>query len=73
MAVHAGEFGGCAIAVTTEEFRHELFGLRHRIVSATVTREGKDLRYYPGSALDGRDEAELVELAARGARTLHRE
>jgi hypothetical protein len=69
MAVHAGEFRGCAITVTTEEFRHELFGLRHRTVSVTVTREGRDLGYHPGSALEGRDEAELVELAAQGART----
>ena len=69
MAVHTGEFRGCEIAATTEEFRHDLFGLRHRVVSVTVTREGKDLGYQLGSALDGRDEAALVELAARGART----
>jgi hypothetical protein len=69
MGVHTGDFRGCEVTVTTEEFRHELFGLRHRVVSVTVTRGGKDLGYQLGSALDGRDEAELVELAARGART----
>jgi len=68
VAIHAGDFRGCAISVRTEEFRHELFGLRYRVVSSTVIHAGKDLGYV-ASAIEGRDESELVEKAATAART----
>jgi hypothetical protein len=68
MSVHAGEFRGCAITVTTEQYQDELFGPRHRVTSVTVTRDGEDLGYPLAIELKGKDEAELVELAARGAR-----
>lgn len=69
MAVHTGEFRGCTISVATEEFRHELFGLRYRVIAVTVTRGGKDLGYHLSTTIDGRAEAEVVEKAAVGART----
>ena len=69
MSVHTGEFRGCVISVTTEQYEDELFGPRHRVASVTVTRDGEDLRYPLATELTGKDEAKLVELAARGART----
>jgi hypothetical protein len=67
VAIHSGDFKGCTISVKTEEFRHELFGLRYRVVAVTVTRAGKDLGY-PAPAVEGRDESEVVEKAASAAR-----
>lgn len=69
MSIHTGEFRGCTISVRTEEFRHQLFGLRYRVVSVTVTRAGQDLGYPLASAIEGRDEGEVVEMAAGAART----
>ena len=69
MAIHSGEFRGCTISVKTEEFRHELFGLRCRVVAVNVTRAGQDLGYPLASAVEGRDESEVVEKAAGAART----
>lgn len=69
MPVHIGEFRGCAIEVTTEQYQDKVFGPRHRVTSVKVTRDGKDVGYPLAIELKGRDEDELVELAARGART----
>ncbi len=68
VAIHSGEFRGCTISVKTEEFRHDLFGLRYRVVAVTVTRAGKDLGYPLAPAVEGRDESEVVEKAASAAR-----
>jgi hypothetical protein len=69
VAIHSGEFSSCTISVKTEEFRHDLFGLRYRVLAVTVTHAGKDLGYHHAVPIEGREEGEVVERAAGGART----